>query len=96
MAQDLCSTYTKLSTLASMPSSTTLRVRTDTRDRLNALAREVGVSTTELLDRLVAREEAARLLTRMNEDFARLRGDEAAWADFQAETEAWDAASPEP
>lgn len=79
-----------------MQASTTLRVRPDTRDRLNRLAREDGVSAAALIDRLVAQEEAARALRSMNSDFERLRDDEAAWREFKAETAAWDASSAEP
>jgi hypothetical protein len=71
--------------------STTLRVRSSTRDRLNRLAREDDVSVGELLERLVDREERARLLRAMNEDFAALRADGAAWQAFRAETALWDA-----
>jgi hypothetical protein len=41
----------------------------------------------------VEREEQERLLKAMNEDFSRLRDDEAAWSEFKAETEVWDAVS---
>jgi hypothetical protein len=51
------------------------------------------VSAPELLDRLVAREDEARLLQAMNSDFAELQQDESAWAEFKAETAAWDATS---
>ena len=77
----------------SMPATSTLRVRIDTRDRLNRLAREDGVSAPELLERLVHQEEDARLLRAMNDDFARLRGDASAWARFRTETDAWDGAA---
>lgn len=63
------------------------------RDRLNRLAQEEHVSAPELLDRLVEQEEQARLLKAMNDDFERLRGDEDAWAQFEAETAMWDATS---
>lgn len=76
-----------------MPATTTLRVRPDTRDRLNRLAQEDRISAPDLLDRLVEREEQERLLKAMNDDFRRLRGDEAEWEDFKAETAAWDATS---
>ena len=51
------------------------------------------MSAPELLDRLVAQEEQARLLKAMNDGFARLHDDDAAWADFKAETAWWDATS---
>jgi hypothetical protein len=76
-----------------MESTTTLRVRPHTRDRLKRLAQEDRISTPELLDRLVEREEQERLLRDMNDDFARLRDDRSAWAHFKAETALWDATS---
>ena len=76
-----------------MSTTSTLRVRIDTRDRLNRLAREDGVSAAELLERLVHEEEDARLLRAMNDDFARLREDAAAWDRFRSETDAWDEAA---
>lgn len=81
------------STLTSMAPTTTLRVRPDTRDRLNRLAEEDHVSMPELLDRLVEREEEERLLKAMNDDFRRLRRDEVGWRAFRTETAAWDASS---
>ena len=79
-----------------MAESTTLRVRTDTRDRINRLAKEDRVAVPELVERLVAREEHERALRAMNDDFGRLRRDDARWAEFQAETVAWDAAAAPP
>jgi hypothetical protein len=76
-----------------MADTTTLRIRTHTRDALNRLAQEDQVSATEFLDRLIAREEQSRLLAAMNNDFSNLRQDPAAWEEFKAETAAWDAAS---
>jgi predicted transcriptional regulator len=73
--------------------TTTLRVRPDTRDRLNRLAREDDVSAPELIDQLVEKEEEDRRLAAMNADFERLRDDEHAWADFKTETAEWDTTS---
>lgn len=76
-----------------MAATTTLRVRPDTRDRLNRLAKDIEVSAPELLDRLVEREEQERCLLAMNADFVRLREDPGAWADFKRETAEWDTTS---
>lgn len=76
-----------------MAATTTVRVRTDTRDRIKRLAREDRVSAPDLIERLVDKEEQDRLLQAMNEDFERLRDDPGAWADFQAETARWDTTS---
>lgn len=84
-----------MSTIMAME-STTLRVRSSTRDRLNRLAHQDDVSVAELLERLVDQEERARLLRAMNEDFAALRADRRAWRAFTAETALWDATADEP
>jgi predicted transcriptional regulator len=76
-----------------VPATTTLRVRPDTRDRLNRLAQADKLSAPDMLDRLVEREERERLLMAMNDDFESLRGNESAWEEFKAETAAWDATS---
>jgi hypothetical protein len=73
-----------------MAPSTTLRVRPATRDRLNRLAQQDNVSAPDLLDALVEREEEARMLSAMNEQFRHLRSDERAWAEFKEDTSAWD------
>ncbi|MGI8800717.1 MAG: hypothetical protein ACR2KV_00880 [Solirubrobacteraceae bacterium] len=73
-----------------MAATTTLRVRPDTRDRINRLAAEDHVAAPELIDRLVEKEEQERLLRAMNDDFDKLRNDGTRWADFNAETAAWD------
>ena len=74
-------------------STTTVRVRKQTHARIARLAAAAHVSTPELIERLVEREESEQLLRDMNADFARLHRDERVWADFRAETSAWDAAS---
>jgi len=76
-----------------MATNTTLRVKSDTRDRINRLAQEEHLAAGDLLDRLVEKEEQERLLRAMNDDFGRLREDPDAWASFQAETAAWDTTS---
>ena len=45
-----------------MAATTTLRVRPDTRDRINRLAAEDHVAATEPIHRLVEKEEHDRLL----------------------------------
>lgn len=89
-------THTISATIRSMAATTTLRVRPDTRDRLNRLAREHQLSAPELIERLVEREEEHRQLSAMNADFEQLRGDERAWAQFKVETAEWDTTSSDP
>jgi hypothetical protein len=73
--------------------TTTVRVRKQTHARINRLAAAANISTPDLIERLVEREENDQLLREMNDGFARLRADASAWAEFRAETSAWDAAS---
>jgi hypothetical protein len=76
-----------------MAASTTLRVKSQTRDRINRLAEEDHLPAGDFIDLLVAKEEHERALRAMNEDFSQLRQDPQAWGAFQAETAAWDATS---
>lgn len=85
--------YTALSTVPAMAATTTLRVKSQTRDRINRLAAEDHLAAGEFIDLLVAKEEQERALRAMNEDFSRLRQDPHAWGSFRAETAAWDTAS---
>ncbi len=70
--------------------TTTVRVNESTRDALNRLSRQRGVSTAELLDELVGRREQDDLLERMNDAYARQRLDPAAWEAERAERDAWE------
>jgi hypothetical protein len=78
-----------------MAATATLRVRLDMRDRINRLAAEDGVAAAEVIARLVEKEEYARLLRAMDDDFGRLREDPTRWSAFEAETAAWDTTSHE-
>ena len=87
------STHTLAYILTYMPAITTVRVRVETRDALNGLARARNMSMAEFLDYMVEREREAQLLAAMNDDFAALRTDAAIWREFKGETDAWDAVS---
>lgn len=76
-----------------MAASTTISVPVETRDLLNELAQTEGISTSALVTRIAQRERDNQLLDAMNAGFAELRKDPAAWAEHQAETEAWDDAA---
>lgn len=70
--------------------TTTVRVNESTRDALNRLSRQRGVSAAELLDELVGRREQDDLLERMNDAFTRQRLDPAAWEAERAERDGWE------
>lgn len=68
-------------------------MKRQTRDRINRLAEEDELPAGEFIDSLVEKEEQARLLRAMDDDFGRLREDPEGWASFQGETAAWDTTS---
>ncbi len=70
--------------------STTVRVRSETRDAILRLSERRGISAGDLIEELVAREEENALLDAMNEDFATLRQDRAGWRSLIEERAAWE------
>ncbi len=74
-----------------MPASATIRVTPETRDRLNRISAERGVSAGEVVDELVSAAEDRTLIEAMERHYEELRADPEAWAEFKAEVAAWDA-----
>lgn len=70
--------------------TTTVRVNERTREILTRLSRERGISTAELLDELVTRQEQDELLELMNDAYARQREDPMAWQAERSERDAWE------
>ena len=70
-------------------STTTIRVRRDTRDKINRLAEAAGLSAPELIGRLVDRADDQALFAAHADAYEALRRDE---PDLLAEIEAEDAA----
>ncbi len=64
---------------------TTVKISTETRDKLADLAAARKRPMSEVLADIVERERRRAFLEGLNQDFARLRADPAAWADYQAE-----------
>jgi len=73
-----------------MASTTTIRVRPDTRATIARLSERRGLSTADLLEELVTRAEEDELLGAMNDDFRHLRTDETAWQRLQGERSSWE------
>lgn len=73
-----------------MAATTTVRVAEATRDRLNRLAEERGVTVSEVLDDLTRREEEDVLLGQMNAHYEELRSVPEAWDIHKAEVALWD------
>jgi hypothetical protein len=72
---------------------TTIKVDTQTRDRLADLAKRDGVTLGEEVARLAERGERERFLHEVRAGYARLQEDPTAWADYQTEQEMWERAS---
>jgi predicted DNA-binding protein len=78
--------------------TTTIRVPSETRDRLNALARQRGASAGEIVDELVREADDRALLAAAEESWRRIGADREALAAYKAETSAiagFDTALPE-
>ena len=79
--------------------TTTIRVPTQTRDRLKALAARRGESASEVVAKLVGAADEEQMLAEIEAGFERLAGDPAALAAYRAEGSeieaAFDAPAPE-
>ncbi|HKI65698.1 MAG TPA: hypothetical protein VJ989_00325 [Solirubrobacterales bacterium] len=77
--------------------TTTIRVPTETRDRLKALAARRGESASEVVVKLVSAADEDAMLAEVEAGFSRLASDPAALAAYRAESrelEAFDAPTP--
>lgn len=68
----------------------TIRVPDKTHVKLQQLATEEGRPIGQVIDELVEHYERDRFFEEMAEDFARLRADPVASAEYDAELAAWD------
>lgn len=79
--------------------STTIRVPTETRDRLKALAARRGESASEVVVKLVSAADEEAMLAEVATGFEKLAGDPKALAAYRAESReiesAFDAPAPE-
>jgi len=67
-------------------STTTIKVDTNTRDRLAAVAREQGISQDAALQNLLDEH----VMAQVHAQYARLRNDPEAWADYTDEINSLD------
>jgi hypothetical protein len=74
-----------------MTDSLTVRITRSAHAALRSLAEEADESMTEVLDKAIEAYRRSRFLAGLNEDFAALRRDKAAWEDELRERGAWDA-----
>lgn len=66
-----------------------VRVDETTHARLRKLSNAEKRPIGQIVNDLVARYEDERFWKTFHDDFARLRADQAAWADYQREAQAW-------
>jgi predicted DNA-binding protein len=71
--------------------TTTIRVPTETRDRLNELARQRGAPAGDVVASLVREADDRALLAAASESWERIAGDPAALAAYRADTEGLEA-----
>lgn len=74
-----------------MAMSSTIKVSTDLRDRLNARARNQGVTVAQSIERLLAHSERAEFFAVMRAQYAAMSPDDR--AEYEAEVRLWDAAA---
>jgi hypothetical protein len=73
-----------------MAATATIRVRSETRDRLKLLGRDRGLSTPDLLDALVRGAEDDQLLVEHEAAMGRIMSDPEQAASYRSELSAWD------
>ena len=71
--------------------TTTVRIRTETREALRELETRTGEGTQDLLAKAVDQFRRSLILAETNVAYGRLRADDGAWAQVQAERDEWDA-----
>ncbi len=69
--------------------STTIRVRVDQRERLRSLADDLGATMSDTLDAALESLRRQRFYEEMASAESRLRTDQAAWAAYVLERDAW-------
>jgi hypothetical protein len=73
-----------------MPATATIRVTPETRDRLNRISSQRGISAGELVDELATRAEDQALLEAAARHYDDLKADTEAWESYRIEVSLWD------
>ena len=73
-----------------MAATVTIRVTPETRDRLNRISAERGISAGELVDELASHAEDRALLEATESHYDQLRADPDAWELYRTEVVAWE------
>jgi hypothetical protein len=76
-----------------MAATVTIRVTPETRDLLNRISAQRGLSTGELVEELATQAEDRALLEATAQHYDDLRSDSEAWAEYRSEVSAWDGTS---
>jgi len=74
-------------------STTTVRIKLETKEALDQLANQTGQKAQDVLDSAIDAYRRRVFLDQANRAYARLRQDDARWAEEIAERKAWDATS---
>ena len=70
--------------------TTTIRVTSESRDKVRILSEKTGLKQQEVIDQAVEAFRRQVFLDAANSAFADLKGDESAWKAEQAERQEWD------
>jgi predicted transcriptional regulator len=70
--------------------TTTIRVSTQTRELLNQLAHQSGISMQSVLEQALEQYRRQQLLAATNAAYTALQADSEAWAKLEHERSAWD------
>jgi len=69
--------------------ATTIKVSSDTRDRIASLAEQRHVSQATVVDEALEALEEREFWASVDEGYAQLRQDADAWSDYTAERDEW-------
>lgn len=75
--------------------SATIRITTETRNILSELMQTTGMSMQTILERAVDMYRRQQMLLALNDAYAALQSDEAAWDELEAERNEWDTTLPD-
>ncbi len=70
--------------------TTTVRIKPETLERLKELAKDDGTSLTDTIARLVKQERRRRMWEAANASYAAMRADPESWAEWKSEMALWD------
>ena len=76
-----------------MAATVTIRVTPQTRDLLNRISAQRGMSAGELVEELATQAEDLALLEAAQQHYESLMADPDAWAEYRIEVTAWDGTS---